>query len=180
MADSPILGTIFLFAGNFAPRGYALCGGQLLPISQNAALFSILGTTYGGNGTSTFALPDLRGRAPIGAGAGPGLQPVTLGELAGANNVTLLQNNLPPHTHSVNVNSGAGTQTSAANNFLATTTDPGTGNGIPAYTPAATPGAQLNNASLSLTGGGTPVSVQNPILGITYIIAVSGIFPSRN
>ena len=180
MADSPLLGTIFLFAGNFAPRGYALCAGQLLPISQNSALFAILGTTYGGNGTSTFALPDLRGRAPIGAGAGPGVQPVTLGQISGANNVTLLQNNLPAHTHLVNVNSGAGTQASATNNFLATTNDPGTGNSLPSYMPALTPGAHLNTASLSLTGSGNPVSVQNPILGITYIIAVNGVFPSRN
>src|ERR1700689_3127872 len=99
MAETPLLGAIFIFAGNFAPTGYQLCQGQLLPISQYAALFSILGTTYGGNGTSTFQLPDLRGRVPVGQGSGSGLTPIVLGETAGTQNVTILTNNLPAHNH---------------------------------------------------------------------------------
>src|SRR5260221_7436069 len=101
MAQDPILATIFMFAGNFAPRGYMFCQGQLLAISQNAALFSLLGTTYGGNGTTTFGLPDLRGRLPVGMGAGPGLPPVEQGEMAGSPTVTLTQNSMPAHTHTI-------------------------------------------------------------------------------
>src|SRR5262245_42833413 len=93
------IGSIILFAGNFAPRGWAFCQGQILSIAQNTALFSILGTTYGGNGQTTFALPDLRGRVPIGTGQGPGLSNIDLGEQSGSENVTLLASNMPPHTH---------------------------------------------------------------------------------
>lgn len=95
---------IILFAGTFAPRGWAFCQGQILSISQNTALFSLLGTTYGGNGQTTFALPDLRGRAPIGTGQGPGLSSISLGQMAGTENVTLLITQLPAHTHTVTVN----------------------------------------------------------------------------
>jgi microcystin-dependent protein len=119
MASQPLLGSIFIFAGNFAPRGYQLCQGQLLPIAQNTALFSILGTTYGGNGTTTFALPDLRGRAPIGQGTGTNLSPVTLGQVGGSQNVTIATSNMPPHNHVVNVSTVAAAQASPQNNFLA-------------------------------------------------------------
>ena len=102
MASSPILGCIFIFAGNFAPRGYALCQGQIMSIQQNTALFSLLGTTYGGNGTTTFALPDLRGRAPIGTGTGPGLSPINEGQLGGANSASILIANMPSHSHALN------------------------------------------------------------------------------
>ena len=108
MASQPYLGAIFIFAGNFAPRGFALCQGQLLSISQNTALFSILGTTYGGNGTSNFALPDLQGRAPIGQGNGAGLSPITLGEFSGVNATSILISNLPQHNHLVNVSTANG------------------------------------------------------------------------
>src|ERR1700693_3176914 len=104
MASQPYLGAIFMFAGNFAPRGFQLCQGQLLSIQQNPALFSILGTTYGGNGTTTFQLPDLRGRVPVGEGSGPGLTPVVLGQAAGAQNVTILTSNMPAHSHSLMAN----------------------------------------------------------------------------
>src|SRR5580698_9602625 len=123
MASQPLLGAIFIFAGNFAPRGYQLCQGQLLSISQNTALFSILGTTYGGNGTTNFALPDLRGRAPIGQGAGPGLSPVTLGQQGGNQNVSILASNMPAHNHLVNVSTVPATQASPSNNFPAPPVD---------------------------------------------------------
>src|SRR5213083_190033 len=103
MAQDPILGCIFMFAGNFAPRGYALCQGQLLSIAQNTALFSILGTTYGGNGQTTFGLPDLRGRAPVGQGQAPGLNNVQLGESGGIQSASLTINNMPAHNHAVTV-----------------------------------------------------------------------------
>jgi microcystin-dependent protein len=178
MSDSPILGCIFMFAGNFAPRGFALCAGQLLPISQNTALFSILGTTYGGNGQTTFALPDLRGRSPIGAGQGPGLSNISLGEMAGTENVTLLSNNMPVHNHVLQANSGSASVGAPAGNLLADSGNSQSG-GVPIYT-SGTPNAQLNAQSIGLAGGNQPFSNRNPYLGINYIIATQGIFPSRN
>jgi|SRR5215469_5196671 len=179
MANEPYLGAIFMFAGNFAPRGFALCQGQLLAISQNTALFSILGTTYGGNGTTTFALPDLRGRGPIGQGQGPGLPNITLGEMGGNSNVSILTQNLPAHTHTVNVSTGQAGQPSPSNNFLAAPIDSvgGAGNG---YNTTATANTTLNPGAVSLTGSNVPLNVQDPYLGINYIIALQGIFPTRN
>jgi microcystin-dependent protein len=181
MASQPYLGAIFIFAGNFAPSGYQLCQGQLLPISQYTALFSILGTTYGGNGTTNFALPDLRGRAPIGQGTGPGLSPVLLGQVGGSQNVSILQSNMPAHNHTVAVSApvgGAG-QSGPQNNYLAGTND-GAGNPYPTYNATSTAGATLAAASVSIAGQGLPLSVESPYLGINYIIAMVGIFPSRN
>jgi microcystin-dependent protein len=179
MASQPYLGAIFLFAGNFAPRGYMLCQGQVLPISQYTALFSILGTTYGGNGTTNFQLPDLRGRAPIGEGTGPGLSPVVLGQSAGNQNVSILTNNMPAHSHVVNVSTAGGQQNSPQNNFIAPPLD-GNGNPTGGFNTAATSGATLAPASVGMSGGGVPLGVQNPYLGLNYIIAIQGIFPSRN
>jgi microcystin-dependent protein len=179
MASQPFLGAIFIFAGNFAPRGYMLCQGQILSIAQNTALFSILGTTYGGNGTSTFALPDLRGRAPIGEGAGPGLNPVVLGEASGNQNVTILSSNMPSHNHLVAVSNASGGQQFPGNNFIAGVVDSQQNNGT-SFNAAATPGATLAPSAVSMAGNSVPLSVQNPYLGINYIIAVNGIFPSRN
>ena len=179
MAETPILGTIFIFAGNFAPTGYQLCEGQLLAISQNAALFSILGTTYGGNGTTTFALPDLRGRAPIGQGTGPVFSPVIVGQPAGAQNVSILTSNMPQHNHTVNVSTSPGGQPGPASNFIAGGLDSQGGN-VLGFNTAATAGKTLAPASVGLAGQGLPLNVQNPCLGISYIIAMVGIFPSRN
>src|ERR1700719_3340863 len=111
---TPYIGEIRMFGGNFAPRNWALCNGQLLLISQNTALFSILGTTYGGNGTTTFGLPNLQGRVPIHWGSGAGLSTYAPGQTAGAESVTLLQSNLPPHSHAVNAIASGGNQASPA------------------------------------------------------------------
>jgi microcystin-dependent protein len=178
MASQPYLGGIFMFAGNFAPRGYALCQGQLLPISQNTALFSILGTTYGGDGVTTFALPDLRGRGPIGAGNGPGLSPVVLGERAGSQNATILTSNLPAHTHTLNGSTSAGTQPLPTGNALASVQDSQGGQST-AYINAAA-NTPMVATSIGTTGGNLPLSIQNPYLGLNFIIATQGIFPSRN
>jgi microcystin-dependent protein len=180
MASQPYLGAIFIFAGNFAPRGFQLCQGQLLPIAQYTALFSILGTTYGGNGQTNFALPDLRGRAPIGQGPGPGLSPVVLGEVAGVQNVSILSSNMPAHNHLITVSGGAGSENNAPNNYLGGANDPVAGTAYPSYNTAPTAGSTLAPACVSATGGSQPISVQNPYLGINYIIAMEGIFPSRN
>lgn len=179
MANEPFLGAIFIFAGNFNPRGYMLCQGQLLSISQNTALFSILGTTYGGNGTTNFALPDLRGRVPIGQGQGPGLQPVNLGQQGGSNSVNILANNLPSHTHTINVSTASAAQASPSGNFLASVVDSQGGASL-GYNTAASQGATLAPGAVNATGSNLPLSVQDPYLGINYIIAVQGIFPSRN
>ena len=181
MASQPYLGAIFLFAGNFAPRGYLLCQGQILSISQNSALFSILGTTYGGNGTQTFALPDLRGRAPIGEGTGPGLSPVALGQAAGTQSVSILTTNLPSHSHSLNAQTGNASATAPTSNLLAVVNDGGvpTPNLYSAYA-GGSPNTTMSPSSVGLTGSNIPISIQNPYLGINYIIAVNGIFPSRN
>jgi microcystin-dependent protein len=182
MASTPILGSIFLFAGNFAPRGYALCQGQLIAISSNAALFSILGTTYGGNGTTTFALPDLRGRAPIGVGQGAGLQPIVLGQSQGVETVTLSANNMPKHNHTIGCDSNANDTTalSPANAFISAQASVGQGgSGVTNFSPGPA-NATLAATAVSQAGASLPFSVQNPCLGITYIIATQGVFPSRN
>jgi len=182
MASQPYLGAIFIFAGNFAPRGYQLCQGQLLAISQNAALFSILGTTYGGNGTTNFALPDLQGRAPIGQGNGAGLSPVVLGEKAGVNSLTILSSNMPAHNHLINCDSNANdtTNLSPASGFVSAQATTGQGGtGVTNFSPGPA-NATMAPTSVSIVGQSQPINVQNPILGVSYIIAMVGIFPSRN
>jgi microcystin-dependent protein len=177
MASSePLLGSIAIFAGNFAPRGYALCQGQILSIAQNTALFSILGTTYGGNGQTTFALPDLRGRFPVQQGQGPGLNAVVLGEQTGVNNVTMLTSQMPQHNHLINCDTNYAGAPSPANNFPASLGDPS--NQVNAYSTAST--GTMNPAMCAPAGGSQPINIQNPLLGLNFIIALQGIFPSRN
>ena len=169
------LGSIILFAGNFAPRGWAFCQGQILSIAQNTALFSLLGTTYGGNGQTTFALPDLRGRAPVQQGTGPGLPNVNLGESAGSPTVTLTTGQMPAHNHSVAANQNA-TTTNPSGSVPA---NDARGNPVNIY--AAQPdGTQMNAQMIGMAGGNQPVNIQNPFLGLNYIICTQGIYPSRN
>jgi len=172
---SPFIGQITLFAGNFAPRGWAFCNGQLLSISQNTALFSILGTTYGGDGRTTFGLPDLRGRVPIHPGQGPGLSNYILGQKAGAERVTLTQNQLPSHNHAVNAVAEGGNQASPAGNLPAVEST-GTSKD---YSDAAATG-QMNSGMVGNTGGNEAFSVVQPYQCVNYIIALQGIYPSRN
>jgi microcystin-dependent protein len=169
----PLIGMIVQFAGNFAPRGWAFCEGQLLSISQNTALFSILGTTYGGNGQTTFALPDLRGRACIHPGQGPGLSNYQLGESGGSESVTLLISNMPAHNHSYNASDAGNGAPLPTGNVL--------GN-PPAniYYAKNAPNVAMNAAVIGMTGGSQPTSVMQPFLAINWIIALEGIFPSRS
>jgi microcystin-dependent protein len=155
------MGTIILFAGSFAPNGWAFCDGRLLPIQQYSALFSILGTTYGGDGFSTFALPDLRGRTPIHQGAGPGLTDRQLGESGGAESVTLEANHLPAHTHAVSAVSGD----AVADGPRALGVRRGT---------------RETTSTTEAAGSGQPFSTQPPFLALNYIIAMEGIYPSRS
>lgn len=171
----PFLAEIKMFAGNFAPRGWALCNGQLLPISQNTALFSLLGTTYGGNGISTFALPNLQGSAPMHAGQGPGLTLRVEGESGGEQAVTLLTSQLPTHNHPVEAFNGGGTQVSATNGYWA---NDGATRGKQVY--ASTQGASMNPAAFGTTVGDQPHNNMPPYLVLNFIIALQGIFPARN
>jgi microcystin-dependent protein len=169
---------IRLFAGNFAPRNWAFCNGQIMAISQNTALFSILGTTFGGNGQTTFALPDFRGRFPVGPGQGPGLTNHDLGEVSGSETVTLSTAQMPLHTHTIAVNQNGGTSSNPVNNYLAGGQD-ATANPIPGYASSAV-GGNLNAAAVGASGSSQPHNNMPPYLGINYIICLFGIFPSRN
>jgi microcystin-dependent protein len=172
MAD-PFVAEIRIFPFNFAPKGWAWCNGQLLPISQNTALFSLLGTTYGGDGKSTFALPNLQGRAPMHPGQGPGLSLHDLGETGGSETVTLLESEIPVHTHALRASQADGISQSPANELLAT------GIGIGQY---AAPGAvtQLNPQGLAPGGGSQPHNNMQPYLTFYFNIALQGVFPPRS
>jgi microcystin-dependent protein len=180
--SNQFLGEIRIFAGNFAPRGWALCQGQLMAIAQNTALFSLLGTSYGGDGRVTFALPDLRGRAPVQQGQGPGLSPYDVGELQGTELASLLLTEMPGHTHLIGVNNVAGTVTDPTDG-IAAPINTGTARSPDlkylGYTAPPANGT-MNPAAMSVAGGGQPHNNLQPYVCITYIIATEGIFPSRN
>jgi microcystin-dependent protein len=168
---------IRLFGGNFAPRSWAFCQGQILSIAQNTALFSLLGTTYGGNGQTTFALPDLRGRVAVGTGQGPGLPVVDLGEQAGAPTVTLIATEMPAHNHTMQVhNDITGMAATGAGNFVNSKTESGEAVASSSNSPLAT----ANPATIGITGGSQPHNNMQPYLGLNYIICLEGIYPSRN
>lgn len=168
----PLLGQISIFAGNFAPSGWAFCNGQLMSIQQNVALFAILGTTYGGDGVTTFALPDLRGRVPLGPGQGPGLSNKYLGEMNGSEYVTLTIANLPSHNHQLKASTVAGTSNLPTSNFNANTS-------VLDKEYAGSTDTVMNTAAIGNTGSNAPVPIQQPYLSINFIIAVQGVFPSR-
>lgn len=170
MSD-PFVGEIRMFGGNFAPVGWALCNGQIVPISQNTALFSLLGTQYGGNGTSTFALPNLQGLTPMHQGQGPGLTPRTMGDQGGVETVTLTQQQLPAHTHLPQATIGAGNRQSPAGANWSS---------IRGRLYGTTAGVTMATGALSSTGGSQPHNNVAPYLAVTFIIALNGIFPARN
>lgn len=175
------LGSIILFAGNFAPKGTAFCNGQMMSIASNSALFALLGTTYGGNGQTTFALPDLRGRVPLHSGGsqGPGLSFYPLGMQTGAETVTLNTQQMPAHTHVANASSSAADAVSPTNNFWSAA--PGAsarGGGANVFASAAN--TAMNPTALSPSGSSQPHSNIQPILALNYIIYTQGFYPSRN
>ncbi|MGE6434667.1 phage tail protein [Shewanella baltica] len=199
MSD-PFIGQISMFAGNFAPRGWAFCNGQLLSVSQNSALFAILGTTYGGNGQTTFALPNLQGRVPVHQGQSPGMSQYNLGQTGGTENVTLTANELPAHVHSVALNGTGNTSVAlGASSANGNTAIPG-----PATVPAkvvsgltalnafsttapdttlspATATTTVNvNGNTGIAGNNMPVHIVQPYQVVNFIIALEGLFPSRN
>jgi microcystin-dependent protein len=174
--SNPFLAEIRIFAGNFAPTGWALCDGQLMPISQNTALFSLLGTTYGGDGKSNFALPNLQGCAPMQAGQGPGLSLRDLGETGGEQTVTLLQTEMPAHSHTAQAVNGV-SSTSPVGNAWASG-QKGFGNVYAPSNPQTN--AQMNPFGTSIAGGNLPHNNMPPFLGLTFIIALQGVFPARS
>jgi microcystin-dependent protein len=175
--SNPFVAEIRIFAGNFAPTGWALCDGQLMPISQNTALFSLLGTTYGGDGKSNFALPNLQGSAPMQAGQGPGLSLRDLGETGGEQTVTLLQTEMPAHSHGALGSTGS-TSASPVGNAWASGAKLGGGN---TYTPSVpSNNVQMNPSALSIAGGNLPHNNLPPFVGLTFIIALQGVFPARS
>jgi len=179
------LAIIKLFAGNFAPRTFAYCTGQILSISTNSALFSLLGTTYGGNGQTTFALPDLRGRVPLGAmGPGPGLSNYVLGQMSGTETVTLLTTEIPQHNHYFVASSAAGTtNTPTSTSVLGTPPNVGSGpNAAPinVYVEAGGPSVPLSPTAISPAGGSQPHANMQPYTALNYVITTEGVFPSRN
>jgi len=170
--SEPFVGEIRMFAGNFAPRGWAFCDGQLLAVSQNDALFSLLGTIYGGDGRTTFGLPDMRGRFPIHAGHGPGLSERRLGSKAGAEQVTLTVNQLPSHAHAWRASADLATTRDTPNAVL--------GQSVPdVYTTRSGP-VQLGGATVGSVGGSRSHTNLMPFLCVHFIIALFGIYPSRH
>jgi microcystin-dependent protein len=204
--SEPFMGQIMQVGFSFAPRGWMTCQGQILSIAQQSALFSLLGTTYGGNGQTTFGLPDARGRTFVGTGQGPGLQPYSLGQIGGTENTTLTINQMPMHNHvgtftpsgslgaavqaMTGVAYGAETGTPAEGSFLGSVLENDTAPRL--YVPAGTSGTAVNLGGVSITGtaggsvtvgpngGSQPFGILSPYLSVTTIIAVEGIFPSRN
>lgn len=179
--STPYIGQISMFGGNFAPRGWAFCNGQLLAINQYQALFALIGTTYGGNGVSTFALPNLVSRLPVSQGTGGGLSTYVLGQSAGTDTVTITTQTMPAHSHVLNA-----TRSAANTNKVGNTALPGTPGGTGLFYASASSGQPALNTynmaagAVSSVGGNQPHNNLMPSLCITFIIALTGLFPSRS
>ncbi len=169
----PYVGEIRIFAGNFAPAGWMFCNGQMLPISENETLFQLIGTAFGGDGQETFALPDLRGRSPIHAGQGPGLQPYGFAEFGGEEQVTLIASRVPAHSHALRVSSGTATLASP----IGTVAGDASASGALVYS-AFVPDTAMHASAISPVGASQPHENRMPYLGIHFIISLFGIFPN--
>ena len=171
----PYVGELRIFAGNFPPSGWMLCDGQLLPISENETLFQLIGTTYGGNGKSTFALPDMQGSAPMHPGQGPGLSLHDLGERGGSETVTLLVSEIPNHTHTLRASVEDGTQGTLATGVTLSTSV----GGALYHSSTGTNLASMSPQALTISGGGLPHNNMQPYLTLYFCIALQGVFPAR-
>jgi microcystin-dependent protein len=192
------LGSIMTFGFQFPPNGWQFCSGQTLSIAQNTALFSLLGTTYGGDGVQTFQLPNLQGRTPLGQGNGSGLTPRVIGEADGAENVSILISNLPSHTHAATFTPSGSSGYQVSNNTSGNALVPTATNNIPSGSPGGpssgaiwgsvaptiplggSSGSSGGTVSNALTGNNVPAAIMNPFLALNFSIALAGIFPSRN
>ena len=170
----PYLGEIRMFGGNFAPVGWAFCQGQLIPISENDVLFNLIGTTYGGDGESTFALPNLQSRLPIHAGNGPGGNAFVIGQSAGVESVTLTTQQIPVHSHPMQASTNPGVAANANGNIICSSPS------INLYIEGISPDKVLNASTVSVVGGSQPHENLQPFLVINFIIALQGIFPTQN
>jgi microcystin-dependent protein len=178
--SEPFVGEIKIFAGNFAPAGWMFCQGQLLPISENETLFNLIGTTYGGDGQSTFGLPALASRVPMHMGQGPGLsQNYQIGELGGVEQVTLSTQQIPVHSHNLLATTSGGSVASPSGNVLAMPTAPATVVDPKVYG-TDPPQVNLNPQSVTITGGSQPHDNFQPTLAVNFIISLFGIFPTQN
>jgi microcystin-dependent protein len=171
----PFVAEIRIFPFNFAPKGWAFCDGQLLPLSQNTALFSLLGTTYGGDGKSTFALPDMQGNAPMHPGQGPGLSLHDLGETGGSETVTLLESEIPAHAHSLMASGTSSSKPNPSGNAIARVQSGAT----PYVPPAGAPLTPFSDQALAPAGGDQPHNNMQPYLTLSFCIALQGVFPPR-
>nr|WP_293833242.1 tail fiber protein [uncultured Arsenicibacter sp.] len=177
----PFIGTVCLFAFNIVPRGWAICDGRLLSIAQNQALYTLILTTYGGDGVTTFALPDLRGRVPNGRGQGPGLSDYVMGEVAGQEQVSLLLSNMPQHNHFLVASEGQATTNDPQGSFLARPTgvlDSGEGT-VTVKSYGSQGMTTMNPTAIGMAGGGLPHNNMQPYLTMNYCIALQGIYPSQ-
>jgi len=178
--SAPFIGEIRMAGFNFAPSGWALCQGQLLPISQNPALFTLIGTTYGGDGQNTFQLPDLQGRIPINQGQAPGLSPYLMGQRAGSEAVTLVSAQMPSHIHSLLANADAASSANPTSGYLARASVPSLPSAnVMVYAPVATL-APMNGQTIGPTGGNQPHDNVMPFQCVNFIICLEGIFPTQN
>jgi microcystin-dependent protein len=177
--DNAFIGSIWYFAGNFQIINFAYCNGQLTSIAENSTLYSLLGTTYGGDGVTTFGLPDLRGRMPIGQGTGPGLNTYVMGQFSGVESVTITTNNMPSHNHLINASSVAATTATPSSTMFLSQAMKG-GAAEPFYNSSQAANAQLIASTIGTTGGSIPVSILQPVLAANYLIALYGIYPSQN
>lgn len=177
-----VIGFTCLFAGNFAPRNWALCQGQLIAIASNTALFSILGTTYGGNGQTTFALPDLRGRTVVGAGTAAWGTVYSLGEVGGTTNTTILSTQMAPHTHTVamHITPNAAADADQASPASGVYAKASSGDLLYGPAPSGETATYPGTITTGVTGNSVPFSTQDPVLGLNYVICMRGIFPARN
>ena len=172
--SQPFIGEIRMFGGNFAPQSWAFCSGQLVAISQNEALFSLLGTTYGGDGQNTFALPDLRGRVPVHRGQGPGLSSYDLGEVGGVETVSLLTEQLPAHNHALVASTGTASPTSEPGGSVTAAAS------APLYVEPPAALAGMSSQAIASAGGTQPHDNVAPFLCVSFIICLEGIYPARN
>ena len=176
--SQPFISEIKMFGGNFAPRNYAFCNGQTVAISQNTALFSLIGVTFGGNGTTNFVLPNMQARRPLGVGNGPGLTPRAWGESSGVQNVTVLPTQIPAHSHNLQGTTVSGTSASPSGSVWALSG--GTRSPYNVYASAQGTAVAMAPQALATAGSGMPHNNLSPYLGVNFIIALQGIFPSRN
>lgn len=180
----PLLGQISYVGFNFSPRGWALCHGQLLSIAQNSALFSLLGTTFGGDGRSTFGLPDLRSRTAIGVGTGPGLSPEFWGQRKGDYETVITVSNMPSHHHNVNLANGLGITPNSTNtlpaSIVAEQANPSSKGDLFYNDATVAYAGELAATTINNTGGGVPINIRKPFLGLYVCIALQGVYPSRS